>query len=74
MAVRVFDRLAEVGRDGLLQPGRNGVFERLGLRVHLAPVEPQNASEEELDESVTANDAASLGDAALGQPAPRPDS
>ena len=63
MAVRVFERLAEVGRDGLLQARRDGVFQRLGLGVHLAPVEAEDARQKQFDEAVPADDAPRLGDA-----------
>jgi hypothetical protein len=57
VAVRVFERLAQVRRDGLFQTRGDGVFESLGLGVHLAPVEAEYAREEQLDETVAADDA-----------------
>src|SRR5438309_1804162 len=47
MAVGVFERLAQVGGDRLLQAGRNGMFECFRLRVHLAPIEAEDTSQEQ---------------------------
>ena len=46
MPVRVFERLAEVVRDRLFEPRRDGVFQRLRLGIHLAPIELQHLREE----------------------------
>jgi hypothetical protein len=68
MAVRVFERLAQVGRDGLLQARRNRVLKGFGLGIDLAPIETQHACKEQFHETVTADDSASFIRATSGQP------
>ena len=65
MAVRVFERFAEEGGERLFHARRDGVFQRLGLGVHLAPVEAEHARQQQFDEPMAADDAPRLGDAAL---------
>ena len=60
-------RLAEVCREGPFQPRGDGVLQRLGLGVHLAPVEPEHLREEEFDEAMAADDAAGLDAAGVGE-------
>ncbi len=45
VAVRIFQRLAQVLGEGLLEPGRNGMLQCVGLDVHFAPIEPQHLRE-----------------------------
>src|SRR5437763_11809658 len=46
VAVWVFERLAQVGGDRLLQARGNGMFKCFRLRVDLAPVESENTGQE----------------------------
>jgi hypothetical protein len=55
VAVRIFQRLAEVLRYGLFQARRNGMLEGLGFRIHLAPIEPQDARQKKLNKTVPPN-------------------
>src|SRR5262245_15337217 len=68
--VRILQWFPEMGREGLLQPRGDGVLEGLGLGVHLAPVESQDAGEEQLDEAMSADDAAGFGEPAAGELGP----
>ena len=45
------------------QPRRDGVFERLRLGVDFAPVQAEDARQEQFDQPMPANDAPRLGDA-----------
>ena len=56
MAMRVFDRFAEVGSNGGFEAWRDCVFERFRFGVHFAPIETEHASEEELDEPMPTDD------------------
>ena len=43
MAVRIFQRLAEIVGDSLLKSRRDCMLKRLRLRVNLTPIEPKRA-------------------------------
>ena len=57
MPVGILERLAQMSGDGLLQARGDGVFERFGLGIDLAPIETKHLSEKEFDQAVAANDA-----------------
>ena len=67
MAVRILGRLAQVFGDGFFQARADGVLQRLGLGVDLAPVEAERARQQQFDEPVAADDAPRGGDALGGE-------
>ncbi len=66
VAVGIFVGLAQMSGDGLLQPGRDGMFERLGLGIDLAPIQAKHARQKEFHQAMPADDPARLGHALLG--------
>jgi len=67
VAVRVFQRLAEVLRQRLFEARGDRVFQRLRLGVHFAPIQAEDAGQKEFYEAVAADDPACLGQAAGGK-------
>src|SRR5579884_314778 len=57
MAVRIFERFAQVSGDGLLQTRRNGVLQRLGLGIDFAPIQAKHARQQQFHQAMSANDA-----------------
>ena len=68
MAMRIEIRIAEPGRDPVLQTLRNVVFKPLRLVMHLVPREIQNVMQESLDQPVMSLDLERPPFACLRQP------
>src|SRR5262249_28031913 len=60
VAMRGFARLAEIVCQRLLQSWRNGVLERLGLRVHFTPIQAEHTCQKGFNQAVSADNTARL--------------
>ena len=68
MAMRVFERLTQMGGDGLLHARRDGVFQCLSFGIDLAPIQPKNSGQKQFNKSMPADDAPGFRHAPLRKP------
>src|SRR5262249_54329650 len=70
MAMRIVERLPQMSGQGLFEPRRDGVLQRLGFGVDFAPIQTEHTREEQFDQAMTSDNAAGLDHTSLSQSSP----